>query len=595
MLSELNFNVLSYLIAHPEQMPTQRVLAEALGCSLGKLNAAVSELRQAKLIDDDKTVITPCGLQAMEPFRVKNAIIMAAGMSSRFAPLSYEKPKALLSVKGELLIEREIEQLQAAGITDITVVLGYLKEQLFYLEKKYGVRIVINEDYYRYNNTSTLIRVLDRLDNTYICSSDNYFSENPFEAYVYRSYYSSVYAPGRTDEYCMVTNKKGRITDVTVGGRAAWYMIGHAYFDRSFSRIFSTILQEQYDSLQTRLGLWEDLYIRNIDKLALYIRHYESDVIKEFDSLDELRSFDPKYLSNTGSQIFGNICKVLGVDESAIEDIVPIKNGLTNLSFRFTVDGRKYVYRHPGVGTANYINREGEAKSLAVAKELGLDDTFIFMDQKEGWKVSSFVENAVTLDYHNKEQVDKALSMLNRLHACGANTGHTFDIWQECLKFEERLSQRRAIHQFEDMQELHDRVEKALQLSESAGFETCLCHCDSYDPNFLVDAEGNMFLIDWEYSGMSQRGVDLGTFIACSDYTLEEAYKVLQSYLGHCPSKTEEGYFISYIAAAAYYWFVWAIYQESVGKPVGEYLYIWYKYAQTYSERALKIYQEEKQ
>ena len=104
-----------------------------------------------------------------------NAIIMAAGMSSRFAPLSYEKPKGLLKVKGEVLIERQIRQLQEAGITDITVVVGYMKEQFFYLEDKYGVQIVVNEDYYRYNNTSTLIRALDKIDETYICSSDNYF------------------------------------------------------------------------------------------------------------------------------------------------------------------------------------------------------------------------------------------------------------------------------------------------------------------------------------------------------------------------------------------------------------------------------------
>lgn len=92
---------------------------------------------------------------------------MAAGTSSRFAPLSYENPKGLLRVKGEVLIEREIEQLLEAGIDDITLVVGYVKEKFFYLEEKYGVKIVINEDYYRYNNTSTLIRVSEQLSNTF--------------------------------------------------------------------------------------------------------------------------------------------------------------------------------------------------------------------------------------------------------------------------------------------------------------------------------------------------------------------------------------------------------------------------------------------
>ena len=109
-----------------------------------------------------------------------NAIIMAAGMSARFAPLSFERPKGLLRVKGEVLVERQIRQLQKAGVSDITLIVGYKAEMFSYLKEKMGVEIVMNEDYYRYNNISSLMRVVDRIDNTFICSSDNYFSKNVF-------------------------------------------------------------------------------------------------------------------------------------------------------------------------------------------------------------------------------------------------------------------------------------------------------------------------------------------------------------------------------------------------------------------------------
>ena len=105
---------------------------------------------------------------------------MAAGTSSRFVPLSAETPKGLLEVKGEILIERQIRQLNEAGIRDITVVVGFMAEKFRYLKDLFGVDIVLNEDYARYNNTSSIIRVLDRLADTYICSSDNYFPENVF-------------------------------------------------------------------------------------------------------------------------------------------------------------------------------------------------------------------------------------------------------------------------------------------------------------------------------------------------------------------------------------------------------------------------------
>ena len=77
----------------------------------------------------------------------KNAIILAAGKSNRFAPFTYEKPKGLFRVKGEILIERQIEQLQEAGVNEIYIVVGYMKEKFFYLEQKYGVKLIINNQF----------------------------------------------------------------------------------------------------------------------------------------------------------------------------------------------------------------------------------------------------------------------------------------------------------------------------------------------------------------------------------------------------------------------------------------------------------------
>ncbi len=184
-------------------VPTQRELAEAAGVSLGAVNKALVALREEGLVDG--VTVTDAGRAALEPHRVDNAIIMAAGLSSRFAPISYERPKGVLKVRGEVLIERQIRQLKEAGIRDITVVVGYKKEEFFYLEDKLGVSIVVNDEYASRNNNSSLHKVRDRLGSTYICSSDDYFTENPFEPYVYAGYYASEFAEGETDEYCMVT------------------------------------------------------------------------------------------------------------------------------------------------------------------------------------------------------------------------------------------------------------------------------------------------------------------------------------------------------------------------------------------------------
>lgn len=275
----------------------------------------------------------------------RNAIILAAGTSSRFVPLSAERPKGLIEVKGEIMIERQIRQLKEADINDITLVVGYKAEMFSYLQDKYGITTVFNEDYDRYNNTSSIIRVLDRLDNTFVCCSDNYFSKNVFARQSMDSFYSALYADGETDEYCLTVNSKGQITAVTVGGQDSWYMVGHAYFNHEFSGAFRKIMTEDYQNDETRQGYWEDVYIRHINELPkMKINRYGIGEIKEFDSIDELRLFDNSYCEDTRSSVLKQICGLLGVKESELHAFKNIKHNGEYLLFRFMADDAEFEY-----------------------------------------------------------------------------------------------------------------------------------------------------------------------------------------------------------------------------------------------------------
>ena len=591
MLSRNQFQLLLKLKNKTEKT-NQRLIAEELGFSLGTVNKLIHEIEENGWISSGYEV-TEKGFRTLEPYRVENAIIMAAGMSTRFAPLSYETPKGLLVVKGERLIEREIKQLREAGIQKITVVVGYMKEKMFYLADKYGVEIVVNEDYYRYNNCSSLMLVREQLGNTYICSSDNYFVENPFEEYVYRGYYSTVFAEGETDEYCVTETKDGIIKEVTVGGENKWYMLGHVYFDRAFSEQFVSILENEFKHEAYKLQLWEDYYARHVDTLLLEAKHYSGEVIKEFDSLDELRAFDEHYLMHTNSKILLNICNTLNVTPAEITNIKPLKDGLTNTSFCFDCKGKAYVYRHPGKGTQEYINRLSEAASMRIAAELEIDKTFVVMNEEEGWKISKFIKNARLLDYDDKEDIEKAVSLMTRLHQSGKSTPYAIEFEKGLVDFKEKLIKRNRF-EFDDKEELEAMVDKVVGYLELDQVKHTICHGDCYSPNFLVDEEGNMSLIDWEYSGMGDPTSDIGTFVACSDYTLEQAKEFIQIYLEHNPGVASERHFLGTIGLVSYYWFLWALFQESNGKPVGEFLYKWYRYTKQYCAEALRLYEEEK-
>lgn len=276
--------------------------------------------------------------------KVDNAIIMAAGKSTRFSPLSYEYPKALVEVKGEILIERQIRQLKEAGINDISVVVGYMKEKFFYLEDKLGVQIVENPEYDIRNNSSSLYYVKEKLANTYICSADNYFKENVFEPYAEKSYYSAVYVEGHSDEWCLSTNEDDLIVDAIIGCEDSWIMLGHVYFDRAFSEKFVDILENIYHLEETKSKFWEDIYMDNIDYLNLYIKKYSDDVIFEFDTLDELRQFDTSYNENTRSKILKEIAIQLNTEEKNLINLTPILKSGDSIGFEFVKNNECYEY-----------------------------------------------------------------------------------------------------------------------------------------------------------------------------------------------------------------------------------------------------------
>lgn len=234
--------------------------------------------------------------EALEQYKVDNAVILAAGVSSHLRPLSETTPKALLKVKGEILIERLIRQLHEAGIDDIIVVVGYKKELFYYLKEKFHVTIIENPDYTVRNNHSSIYAVRDYLANTYICPADNYFMENVFESHVFQPYYSAVYVEGPTDGYCISTGFNGRISHVRIGGSNAWSIMGHCYWNRAFSKQFTDILEAEYDLPNTIDACWETIYFHHLDTLTLFIKKYPNGIIHKFDNLNELCHFDTSYI-----------------------------------------------------------------------------------------------------------------------------------------------------------------------------------------------------------------------------------------------------------------------------------------------------------
>lgn len=267
-------------------------LSVRTGYESDQTSSILLELKKKGWLEEQ---ITEKGYEELEKYRVDNAIIMAAGFGVRSLPLSRVVPKGLYEVKGEVLIERQIRQLREAGVSEIVVVVGYLKEKFQYLKEKYQVILVENEDYYRYNNISSIYAAKDYLKRSYICCSDNYFSENVFQEYVYDSYYSCKYTEGYAEEYCVNRMEGPYIAEIVKGGSHAWYTIGEAFFSAEFSRVFLKYLLQEYDDPKTRKMLMDDFHIRHIDELKFRLVKYTDAILQEFDTVEDVLAFDPTF------------------------------------------------------------------------------------------------------------------------------------------------------------------------------------------------------------------------------------------------------------------------------------------------------------
>ena len=123
-MTRKEFLVLTFL-EKAENKPSQRSIAEGIHVSVGTVNKILSSLRTYQWIDTNLS-LTAEGYAALEPYRVKRLIFLAAGLGSRLLPITINTPKPLIRVKGTRIIDTAIDAALAVGIEEIYIVRGYL-------------------------------------------------------------------------------------------------------------------------------------------------------------------------------------------------------------------------------------------------------------------------------------------------------------------------------------------------------------------------------------------------------------------------------------------------------------------------------------
>ena len=571
----------------------QRDIAKKLKISLAYVNKIIFDMENDGLLYTKdmpvfgKKVLTAKALKEYEKCRVDNAIVMAAGFGSRFVPLTYATPKGLLEVFGECMIERQIAQLKEAGIDDITIVVGYLKESFEYLIDKYGIKLVYNPDFKSKNNLSTLYHVRDKLKNTYILSSDNWLRENMYHSHEYDSWYSAVKVAGKTKEWILKIGLHDKILDVKVGGRNGWVMYGPVYFSKEFSKKLVPLIEKAYNAEDTDDWYWEDVYMRNIKTLTMFANKQPERQVYEFESLDDIRLFDSSYLISSHDSWMELISKVFNRAEHVITNLKPLNFGMTNKSFLFQIEGENYIFRIPGEGTDVLINRKQEADVYKAITPLKISDKIIYMDPEKGVKITKFIEDARTIDIKNENDLKLCMNAAKNLHNSGIKVDHSFD-FRERISYHHKLAEEKHGIFYHDYAEVYSMMNELLDNLDTMVIPSALTHIDLVPDNFLIK-ENKVFLLDWEYAAMCDPLADIAMFAIYAYYGTVELENIMHIYFEREPEPDERIRIYSYVALSGFLWALWTCYKEALGVSFGDYGLKMYRYAKDYYKKTKEL------
>ena len=554
----------------------QRVLSEQTGLSLGKVNQSIRELQCDGFLNQEMH-LTRIAQEAFEQNAPRNAIILAAGYGMRMFPINTEISKGMIQVYGEVLIERTIEQLREAGVREIFVVVGFMKEEYEYLIDKYEVKLIVNSKYADKNNLHSLALVSDKIENTYIVPCDIWCRTNPYSDHELYSWYMVTEA--FDDESTVRVNRMQELVKTADGGNK---MIGIAYIAKDEAQIVRARLrvfnqEARYDSC-----FWEEvLFEKNkMITMAQVVSSYDTYEINTFEQLKELDS-DSRQLK---PGIITLIADTLHVAQNEIEDITVLKKGMTNRSFQFCCQGKKYIMRIPGEGTEQLINRRQEYNVYKVIHLLHICDDIYYMNPENGYKITAFLENARVCDPLEPVDVQKCMWRLREFHELTLKVDHTFDIFRQ-IEFYESLWEGRPSC-YRDYEETKKKVYELKKFIDEQPKKWTLTHIDAVPDNFMLvskeNGETEIRLIDWEYAGMQDPHVDIAMFAIYAMYDHAQVEQLIDAYFPEGCSKEVRLKIYCYIAACGLLWSNWCEYKRQLGVEFGEYSLRQYRYAKEY-------------
>ena len=561
----------------------QREIANQSGYSLGFVNRVVKELQEEKWLSPTGELSKKAKTFIKEN-QPQRAIILAAGFGMRMVPINTEIPKGLMEVKEEVLIERMIRHLHEVGITDIQVVVGFMKERYEYLIDEFQVKLVVNSEYQVKNNLHSLSKVKSSLDKTYIIPCDIWSEENPFSDFEPYSWY--MVTNEQSIESTVRVNRKRELVmiDETEEGNQ---MIGLCYVMGEEATLIQEKLQEFAKKPSYDHEFWE-CTLQDKNKWIIPSKVVDSEQIIEINTYEQLREIDGNS-ANLQTDAISIIQDCFNVEVDEIKNITVLKKGMTNRSFLFECQNQKYIMRIPGEGTDHLINRKEEADVYQALENRQICDDVLYMNPDNGYKITAYLEDATNCDAENWDEVEACMTKLREFHELNLTVAHHFDIFGQIDFYESLWNGEKSY--FKDYETTKTAIFELKKWIDTLEKNETLVHIDAVPDNFLFTKDG-IRIIDWEYAGMQDPHVDIAMFCIYSLYSRNQVDHLIDLYFKGDVSPIIRTKIYAYIASAGLLWSNWCEYKRSLGIDFGEYSLCQYRYAKEYSKLVLSTLEE---
>ncbi|MCI8514236.1 MAG: NTP transferase domain-containing protein [Lachnospiraceae bacterium] len=567
-----------------EPFINQRILAEASGYSLGMVNRSVRNLAESGYLNEDMG-LTELAKRECQKNMPRNAVILAAGFGTRMLPVNPGTPKGLLEVNGEPLVERLIRQLHEVDITEISLVVGFMKEKFEYLIDEYGVELVVNVDYAAKNNLYSLRLAAEQLSNTYIVPCDIWCNRNPFNRHEMYSWY--MVSDIVEDESDVRVNRKGELVKVSKAS-AGNAMIGIAYLLEEDARIVRERIERLCGDSENDDAFWESALYED-GRMIVPARVVHASHVVEIDTYEQLRELDGES-NHLKSDALDVIAEIFDSKPDEIEDIRVLKKGMTNRSFLFSCCGGKYIMRIPGEGTDRLIDRGREADVYRAIAGKGLCDNVVYINPKNGFKITKFLEGVRGADPDDVSDLRRCMKKLRDFHEMELAVDHEFDIFGQIEFYESLWEGQSSVYR--DYRTTKKNVLSLRAYIEAHRTAPTLTHIDAVPDNFLFYRDGDeecLQLTDWEYAGMQDPHVDIAMFCIYSMYEKDQVDRLIDIYFeGNCPDAVRKKIYC-YVAACGLLWSNWCEYKRKLGVEFGEYALKQYRFAKEYYKYAKEI------